>query len=47
METIAVRNLPFVLPRIALGTWAIGGLMWGGTQDTDAISTIQTRSRRE
>jgi aryl-alcohol dehydrogenase-like predicted oxidoreductase len=42
METIAVRNLPFVLPRIALGTWAIGGWMWGGTQDTDAISTIQT-----
>jgi aryl-alcohol dehydrogenase-like predicted oxidoreductase len=42
METIAVRNLPFVLPRIALGTWAIGGWMWGGTEDTDAISTIQT-----
>jgi aryl-alcohol dehydrogenase-like predicted oxidoreductase len=25
---------------IALGTWAIGGWMWGGTEESDAISTI-------
>lgn len=29
-----------VLP-IALGTWAIGGWMWGGTDEAEAISTIQ------
>lgn len=27
--------------RIALGTWAIGGWMWGGTDESDAIRTIQ------
>jgi aryl-alcohol dehydrogenase-like predicted oxidoreductase len=26
--------------RIALGTWAIGGSMWGGSNESDAISTI-------
>jgi aryl-alcohol dehydrogenase-like predicted oxidoreductase len=26
--------------RIALGTWAIGGWMWGGSNESDAISTI-------
>jgi aryl-alcohol dehydrogenase-like predicted oxidoreductase len=42
METIAASNMPFVLPRIALGTWAIGGWMWGGSDESDAIRTIRT-----
>jgi aryl-alcohol dehydrogenase-like predicted oxidoreductase len=28
--------------RIALGTWAIGGWMWGGTDDAQAIATIKS-----
>ena len=46
METIATRTLPFALPRIALGTWAIGGWMWGGTDGPDAIRTIRTALER-
>ena len=40
MEHITIAGLPFEASRIALGTWAIGGWMWGGTEETDAISTI-------
>ena len=46
METISARNLPFALPRIALGTWAIGGWMWGGTDGPNAIRTIRTALER-
>ena len=28
--------------RIALGTWAIGGWMWGGTDEAQSIRTIQS-----
>jgi aryl-alcohol dehydrogenase-like predicted oxidoreductase len=31
---------PFKLSRVALGTWAIGGWMWGGTDETAAIGVI-------
>jgi aryl-alcohol dehydrogenase-like predicted oxidoreductase len=27
--------------RVALGTWAIGGWMWGGTDEAEAIATIR------
>ncbi|MES2121955.1 MAG: aldo/keto reductase, partial [Chlamydiota bacterium] len=27
---------------IVLGTWAIGGIMWGGTNESDSIAAIQT-----
>ena len=33
-------NLPLRASRIALGTWAIGGWMWGGTDEDKAIRTI-------
>jgi aryl-alcohol dehydrogenase-like predicted oxidoreductase len=33
-------NNPFKVSRIALGTWAIGGWMWGGTNDDESIETI-------
>ena len=29
---------PFKVSRIGLGTWAIGGWMWGGTDETAAIA---------
>ena len=33
---------PFKVSRIALGTWAIGGWMWGGTNENESIETIHT-----
>src|SRR5271169_5371401 len=27
--------------RIGLGTWAIGGWMWGGTDDQESVNTIR------
>lgn len=40
MELIDIPGTPLVSSRIALGTWAIGGWMWGGTDEADAIRTI-------
>lgn len=40
MEQTSIPGLPFEASRIALGTWAIGGWMWGGSDETDAIATI-------
>jgi aryl-alcohol dehydrogenase-like predicted oxidoreductase len=31
---------PFRISRIGLGTWAIGGWMWGGSDETESIKTI-------
>ena len=40
METINIGGLPLPASRIALGTWAIGGWMWGGSDEDAAIRTI-------
>jgi aryl-alcohol dehydrogenase-like predicted oxidoreductase len=40
MDHIKIAGLPFDASRIGLGTWAIGGWLWGGTEESDAISTI-------
>lgn len=40
MEHIKITGLPREASRIALGTWAIGGWMWGGTEESEAIRTI-------
>ncbi|KMQ95051.1 oxidoreductase [Lasius niger] len=37
---IQIGGLPSSVLRIALGTWAIGGWMWGGSDDNLAIKTI-------
>ena len=41
MENIVIEGLDQPASRIALGTWAIGGWMWGGSDESDAIKTIQ------
>ena len=41
IETIKCENIPIPVSRIGLGTWAIGGWMWGGTDEKDAIQTLQ------
>ena len=40
METIEIGSSGLKASRIALGTWAIGGWMWGGTDVRDAQRTI-------
>ena len=42
METINIDGLALPASRIALGTWAIGGWMWGGSDENAAIRTIHT-----
>ena len=40
MEHIEFRGLKQPASRVALGTWAIGGWMWGGSDEKDGIRTI-------
>ncbi len=40
MEFTHIPNLKNNVSRIGLGTWSIGGWMWGGTDEKNAISTI-------
>src|SRR5438552_9732017 len=41
METIEITGIPVRVSRVGLGTWGIGGWMWGGSDDNRAIRTIQ------
>src|SRR5512133_2237641 len=41
MEQIAIGTSGLKTSRIGLGTWAIGGWMWGGTDDAQSIATIR------
>jgi aryl-alcohol dehydrogenase-like predicted oxidoreductase len=41
MEMIEIGGSDMVASRIALGTWAIGGWMWGGSDMRSAFRTIQ------
>lgn len=40
METIKIKPLGIKASRVALGTWAIGGSWWGGTEEGESIRTI-------
>lgn len=40
MEYTHIPNIKKKTSRIGLGTWAIGGWMWGGTDEQSAISAI-------
>jgi aryl-alcohol dehydrogenase-like predicted oxidoreductase len=41
MEFTAIAGTALTVSRIGLGTWAIGGWMWGGSDEADAVATIQ------
>jgi aryl-alcohol dehydrogenase-like predicted oxidoreductase len=41
MAHSAIAGTPLTVSRVAIGTWAIGGWMWGGTDETESISTIR------
>ena len=40
MEMVTIPGTDIEVSRIALGTWAIGGWMWGGTDEKASIATI-------
>ncbi len=47
METMKIGTSGLTASRIALGTWAIGGWMWGGTSDLDeSVRTIRSAVER-
>jgi aryl-alcohol dehydrogenase-like predicted oxidoreductase len=46
MEQIAIGTSGLKTSRIGLGTWAIGGWMWGGTDEAQSIATIRSAVER-
>lgn len=40
MEYTTIPHLKGKVSRLGLGTWAIGGWMWGGTEEKESIDTI-------
>jgi aryl-alcohol dehydrogenase-like predicted oxidoreductase len=41
MEHARVPGTSLDISRVALGTWAIGGWMWGGTDEAESIATLR------
>jgi aryl-alcohol dehydrogenase-like predicted oxidoreductase len=46
MEFANIADTGLAVSRIGLGTWAIGGWMWGGTDDEESIATIRAAVER-
>ena len=46
MEQITIGKSGVTTSRIGLGTWAIGGWMWGGSDEARSIATIQSAVER-
>jgi aryl-alcohol dehydrogenase-like predicted oxidoreductase len=42
LEYINIKGTTLKSSRVGLGTWAIGGWMWGGTDEKESIRTIHT-----
>ncbi|MCL2725315.1 MAG: aldo/keto reductase [Polyangiaceae bacterium] len=40
METKRIPDLPILASRVGLGTWAMGGFQWGGSNDDESVRTI-------
>ncbi len=40
IEFAAIPNTQLKVSRVALGTWAMGGWMWGGTDHRESVATI-------
>jgi aryl-alcohol dehydrogenase-like predicted oxidoreductase len=41
MERSTIAGTSLEVSRVTLGTWAIGGWMWGGTDEAESIATIR------
>lgn len=46
MDTLDINRNGLVASRVGLGTWAMGGWMWGGTSEAASIRTIQSVAER-
>src|ERR1700760_2012046 len=46
MEFAAIPGTSLNVSRVAIGTWAIGGWMWGGTDEAESIATIHAAVER-
>ena len=46
MEFATIPQTSHRISRVGLGTWAIGGWMWGGTDEEESIKTIHTAVER-
>ncbi|MBO0733947.1 MAG: aldo/keto reductase [Methylocapsa sp.] len=40
-ELAGIPGTPLKVSRVAVGTWAIGGWLWGGTDEAESIATIR------
>jgi aryl-alcohol dehydrogenase-like predicted oxidoreductase len=40
-ESVAIPGTALRVSRVALGTWAMGGWMWGGSDERESIATIR------
>jgi len=40
IEKVKYDGIPLPVSRVGLGTWAIGGWMWGGSDEAESIKTI-------
>src|SRR6202049_1590705 len=40
-ESVDIPGTELRVSRVALGTWAMGGGLWGGTDDRESIATIR------
>jgi aryl-alcohol dehydrogenase-like predicted oxidoreductase len=46
LERATIPNVALNASRVAIGTWAIGGWMWGGTDEAESVATIQAALER-
>jgi aryl-alcohol dehydrogenase-like predicted oxidoreductase len=46
MEFADIAGTPLKVSRIAIGTWAIGGWMWGGSEESESVSAIHSALER-
>ena len=46
MEYATIPETSIRLSRVGLGTWAIGGWMWGGTDEAESVTTIHAAVER-
>src|SRR3984885_3666014 len=42
LEFMKIPGTGLKVSRVAIGTWAIGGWMWGGTDEAESVATIRS-----
>ena len=46
VESATIAGTSLAVSRVGLGTWAMGGWMWGGTDDDESVKTIHAAVER-